>query len=583
MSKAKVLVIDDDPEMLDLARFHLEKCSYEVTSAETGAQGLRLVAEHRHEVALTDLKLPDIDGIELVTKLKESSPATEVIMITGYGAVTEAIEATKAGAFYFMEKPVEFEELMALIERAVERGRQVVEIERLRAKLSAPTSYYNIIGSSRPMQNIYEIIESIAESDANVMILGESGTGKELIANAIHFKSARSKKPFVKINCSALPKELIESELFGHTKGAFTGATMEKMGLIGQAGGGSLLLDEIAEMPVELQPKLLRVLQERVYYRVGSEKALEADFRLISATNRNPLDAVREGALREDLYYRINTIEIPVPPLRERAEDVQHLAAHFLQIYAEKYNRSVGSISQQAYERMFAYSWPGNVRELQNVMERAVLLAKGDVIEENAIPMPKPTARAAQAATTTAAPPVSRPTGPAGVSAPPPAQLSELTLEQLARLIVNKMPSPKSGGSRVDVFTQLEGAIVRAALDRTRGNKQAAANLLGLYRPRLYSMLRKHNLHDTIRESEHSSPETDVAEDDLIESEALNQDPDQDLAEQVFPTSGGADPEPPKEAAPSKETSGEDIVGAPNISGPDTTEFHFRKGVPYQY
>jgi two-component system response regulator AtoC len=583
MSKAKVLVIDDDPEMLDLARFHLEKCSYEVTSAETGAQGLRLVAEHRHEVALTDLKLPDIDGIELVTKLKESSPATEVIMITGYGAVTEAIEATKAGAFYFMEKPVEFEELMALIERAVERGRQVVEIERLRDRLRERTSYYNIIGSSRAMQNIYEIIESIAESDANVMILGESGTGKELIANAIHFKSARSKKPFVKINCSALPKELIESELFGHTKGAFTGATMEKMGLIGQAGGGSLLLDEIAEMPVELQPKLLRVLQERVYYRVGSEKALEADFRLISATNRNPLDAVREGALREDLYYRINTIEIPVPPLRERAEDVQHLAAHFLQIYAEKYNRSVGSISQQAYERMFAYSWPGNVRELQNVMERAVLLAKGDVIEENAIPMPKPTARAAQAATTTAAPPVSRPTGPAGVSAPPPAQLSELTLEQLARLIVNKMPSPKSGGSRVDVFTQLEGAIVRAALDRTRGNKQAAANLLGLYRPRLYSMLRKHNLHDTIRESEQSSPETDVAEDDLIESEALNQDPDQDLAEQVFTTSGGADPEPPKEAAPSKETSGEDIVGAPNISGPDATEFHFRKGVPYQY
>jgi two-component system, NtrC family, response regulator AtoC len=583
MSKAKVLVIDDDPEMLDLARFHLEKSGYEVTSAETGAQGLRLVAEHRHEVALTDLKLPDIDGIELVTKLKESSPATEVIMITGYGAVTEAIEATKAGAFYFMEKPVEFEELMALIERAVERGRQVVEIERLRDRLRERTSYYNIIGSSRAMQNIYEIIESIAESDANVMILGESGTGKELIANAIHFKSARSKKPFVKINCSALPKELIESELFGHTKGAFTGATMEKMGLIGQAGGGSLLLDEIAEMPVELQPKLLRVLQERVYYRVGSEKALEADFRLISATNRNPLDAVREGALREDLYYRINTIEIPVPPLRDRAEDVQHLAAHFLQIYAEKYNRSVGSISQQAYERMFAYSWPGNVRELQNVMERAVLLAKGDVIEENAIPMPKPTARAAQAATTTAAPPVSRPTGPAGVSAPPPAQLSELTLEQLARLIVNKMPSPKSGGSRVDVFTQLEGAIVRAALDRTRGNKQAAANLLGLYRPRLYSMLRKHNLHDTIRESEHSSPETDVAEDDLIESETLNQDPDQDLAEQVFPTSGGADPEPPKESAPSKETSGEDIVGAPNISGPDTTEFHFRKGVPYQY
>src|SRR6266498_1490752 len=216
MSKAKVLVIDDDPEMLDLARFHLEKNGYEVTCAETGAQGLRLVAEHRPEVVLTDLKLPDVYGIDLVAKLKEACPSAEVIMITGYGAVTEAIEATKAGAFYFMEKPVEFEELMALIERAIERGRQAVEIERLRAKLREPTSYY-------------KIIESIAESDANVMILGESGTGKELIANAIHFKSARSKKPFVKINCSALPKELIESELFGHTKGAFTGATMEKM------------------------------------------------------------------------------------------------------------------------------------------------------------------------------------------------------------------------------------------------------------------------------------------------------------------------------------------------------------------
>jgi two-component system, NtrC family, response regulator AtoC len=587
MSKAKVLVIDDDPEMLDLARFHLEKNGYEVICAETGAQALRLVAEHRPEVVLTDLKLPDVYGIDLVSKLKEACPGAEVIMITGYGAVTEAIEATKAGAFYFMEKPVEFEELMALIERAIERGRQVMEIEQLRRRLIEPTRYENIIGSSRAMQNIYEIIESIAESDANVMILGESGTGKELIANAIHFKSARSKKPFVKINCSALPKELIESELFGHTKGAFTGATMEKMGLIGQAAGGSLLLDEIAEMPVELQPKLLRVLQERVYYRVGSEKALDADFRLISATNRNPLDAVREGALREDLYYRINTIEIQVPPLRERAEDVQHLAVHFLGIYAEKYNRPVRSISQQAYERMFAYSWPGNVRELQNVMERAVLLAKGDVIEEAAIPMPKPTVRAAQATVAAAPPPVSRPAAPmTGVSAPPPAQLSDLTLEQLARLIVNKMPSPKSGGSRVDIFTQLEGAIVRAALERTRGNKQAAANLLGLYRPRLYSMLRKHNLHDTIRESEQSAPETDVAEDDLIESEALNQDPDPDLAEQVFAAPGGADPEPPKESkesTPSKEPSGEDIVGPPNISGPDTTEFHFRKGVPYQY
>lgn len=589
MSKAKVLVIDDDPEMLDLARFHLEKSGYDVSSADTGAQGLRLAAEHHYDVALTDLKLPDIDGIEFVSKLKEVSPGTEVIMITGYGSVSVAIDATKAGAFYFIEKPVEFEELMALIGRAIERGRQAEEIERLRGRLRERDSYYNIIGSSRAMQNIYEIIESIAESDANVMILGESGTGKELIANAIHFKSARSKKPFVKINCSALPKELIESELFGHTKGAFTGATMEKMGLIGQAAGGSLLLDEIGEMPIELQPKLLRVLQERVYYRVGSEKALEADFRLISATNRHPLEAIREGTLREDLFYRINTIEIQVPPLRDRAEDVQHLAEHFLRIYAEKYNRSVHAISQQAYERMFAYSWPGNVRELQNVMERAVLLAKGEVIEESAVPMPKPSAKAPAAAATAApAPaPVNRiPTTP-GVPTSPATPASDLTLEQLARLIINKMPSPSRGGSRVDIFTQLEGAIVRAALERTRGNKQAAANLLGLYRPRLYSMLRKHNLHDTIRETESSAPETDVAENGLIEPEmpeimdsepAVDPNPEtgraagQGMAEHEFDVSDPIDP---------KTLDGDSV--SQNLNGPEGAGLHFTKSVPFRY
>jgi DNA-binding NtrC family response regulator len=511
MNRTTVLVIDDDPAMLDLTKYQLYSHGYEVATAATGEQGLKMLEDHRPELALTDLQLPDIDGITLVRKLKEVSPDTEIIMITGYGSTDRAIEATKAGAFYFIEKPVEFEELFTLVEKALERRRQAEEIRQLREatnKWVKPTSYYNIIGGSRAMQNIYDIIDNIAESDANVMIIGESGTGKELIANAIHYKSRRSKKPFVKINCSALPKELIESELFGHTKGAFTGATMEKIGLIGQAMGGSLLLDEIGEMPVELQPKLLRVLQERVYYRIGSEKALEADFRLISATNRNPFEAIREGSLREDLYYRINTIEIQVPPLRERAEDVQHLAEHFLRMYAEKYNRPVHAISPQAYERMFAYSWPGNVRELQNVIERAVLLSKCEVIEEHAIPSAQPVARALSVPVSTGAA-VNRTPQPIN-SAPPPNQQAgaqDMTLDQLARLIVSRVPNPKSGGPRVDIFLQLEGAIVRAALERTRGNKQAAANLLGLYRPRLYSMLRKHNLHDTIREADHNVAE----------------------------------------------------------------------------
>ena len=508
MNKARVLVIDDDPSMLELAQYQLQRRGYEVLTADTGEEALKLIAEQTCEIALSDIRLPDIDGITLVRRLKEISPDTEIITITGYSSVTGAIEAIKAGAFYFVEKPVEFEELFVLIEKALERGRQAQEIKRLRGRLTTRDSYYNIVGSSKAMQNIYEMIDSVAESDANIMIFGESGTGKELIANAIHYKSARSRKPFVKINCSALPKELIESELFGHTKGAFTGATGDKVGLIEQATGGSLLLDEISEMPVALQPKLLRVLQERVYYRLGSGKALDADFRLISATNRSPLEAISKGHLREDLYYRINTIEIQVPPLRERAEDVQHLAEHFLALFAEKYNRSVRMISQPAYEWMFSYSWPGNVRELQNVMERAVLLCKGEVIEEWSMPAVQPT-RAVPVASSApigdlAAPENGESWSNARANSP------DLTLEQLTRSIVNKMPDPRAGGPRMDVFAELERAIVTAALERTKGNKQAAANLLGLYRPRLYSMLRKHNLHSTIRETERGSlPEAD--------------------------------------------------------------------------
>ncbi|HEX4949977.1 MAG TPA: sigma-54 dependent transcriptional regulator [Blastocatellia bacterium] len=517
MDKAKILIIDDDPTMLDLASYRLRSQGYEVKTAQTGEAALRLCAEELHEVALTDLHLPDIHGMELVKRLKEVAPATEIIMITGYSSVTDAIEAIKAGAFYFVEKPVEFENLFALIEKALERGRQNEEIRQLRGRLRALDSYYNIIGSSKPMQKIYEIIDGVAESDANIMITGESGTGKELVANAIHYRSLRSRKPFVKINCSALPKELIESELFGHTKGAFTGAATEKTGLIARATGGSLMLDEIGEMPIELQPKLLRVLQERVYYRVGSEKANEADFRLISATNRDPLDAVRSGQLREDLYYRINTIEIHVPPLRERAEDVQHLAEHFLRFYAEKYQRPVHAISHEAYEHLFAYNWPGNVRELQNVIERAVLLCKGDTIEVDALISRQPTMKAAAVsegapvtysipnpvATSATAAVLPLHTSPAAQSMPSPLT-PPVKLEDLAQVIVNQLPEKTNGKMREDLLAQLEGELVKAALKRTRGNKQAASKLLGVYRPRLYSLLKKHSLKDAPREPTYS-------------------------------------------------------------------------------
>ena len=498
----KALVIDDDKSMLDLMKFQLEAERFEVTTADRGTKGLGFVEENEFDIILTDLNLPDIDGIEMVRRCKEFSPNTEIIMVTGFGSVEKAIEATKAGAFYYVEKPVEFEELLILIEKAVDHKKQVEEIKELRSKLSSRTSYEGVVGGSRAMQDIYEIIESVAESDANILILGESGTGKEVIANAIHYKSHRSKKPFVKLNCSALPKDLIESELFGHKKGAFTGATGDKEGFLGRANGGSLLLDEIGEMPPGLQPKLLRVLQERIYYRVGSDKPQEVDFRLISSTNRSPFEAIKDGNLREDLYYRINTIEIKIPPLRERMDDVPMLAEHFLRIYSDKYKKGC-DFSEKAYNQMLNYNWRGNVRELQHVIERAILLCKGGKIVN--LDIPKNMENAVSNASISKGTNVSiseivsfseeNLIANGGENSFFQMDMSEEDLfEKIGKFIVEKLPEPQDGTDQKDVFNSLENVVVSAALKRTNGNKQAAANLLGLYRPRLYGMIKRHEI-----------------------------------------------------------------------------------------
>ena len=449
---ARILVIDDEPMMADSLKQNLAEEGYTVDTAATGAEAIEAFDQGGHHLAISDLQLPDMDGLEILRHMKDARPATEVIVVTGYGTVTRAVEATKAGAFYFVEKPFDFEQMLPLVEKALERRELMAETASMRRQLSTRAEYFNIIGASKQMQTIYETIESVAKSDANVLIVGESGTGKELIANAIHYNSLRSKKPFIKVNCAALPKELIESELFGHTKGAFTGAHADKEGLVQHAAGGSLLLDEIAEMPVELQPKLLRVLQERSYRKIGSEKTYAVDFRLISSTNRPPADAIRDGLLRDDLFYRISTITIHVPPLRDRTEDIQLLTDHFLSTYAKKYERPITGVSQAAYQRLFAHTWPGNVRELQNVIERAVLLAKSSKIEPVDLPFENGSL-------------------PEGTSAgatwdvPP-----NMTLEDIEKLVIEK------------------------TLQRTGGNKQAAANLLGIYRPRLYSKIRKYNI-----------------------------------------------------------------------------------------
>jgi len=452
VNRFNILVIDDEEQMLDSLKLTLQQSGYQVSAAKTGGEGLALFDGGDYNLVLADLQLPDMEGLEVLRRIKDKQPSIEVIIISGYGSVNKAVEATKAGAFHFVEKPFEFDALELLIDRALERQRLIAEQEGLRRRLQQRTTYSDIVGRSKQMQDIFEMIEGVAKSDANILIIGESGTGKELIANAIHYNSHRAKGPFVKVNCAALPKELMESELFGHTKGAFTGATRDKEGLIARAGGGSLLLDEIAEMPIELQPKLLRALQERVYYRLGSERPVEVDFRLICSTNRNPMDVTRSGQLREDLYYRVSTITIEVPPLRERPDDIPLLADHFLRKYSEKYNKTVDGFTQTALSAMFSYRWPGNVRELESAVERAVLLCKADHIEVNDLLF-------------TAAEPAAPTNNEFRV---PP----DMTLEEI------------------------EKEVIFQALRRTKGNKQAAANALGIYRPRLYSKIRKYKLSE---------------------------------------------------------------------------------------
>ncbi len=491
----KALIIEDDATTAELFAFQLSSEGFDVKTAESGSEGLANIKEGDFDVILTDLNLPDINGIELVRRSREIAPQTEIIVVTGNDSAEKAIEATRVGAFGYIVKPVDFGELMIDVRNAVERKhqsdvnrKQAEEIEVLRGRLSNAESYEGIVGRSKAMKTIFELIENVADSEANIFILGESGTGKEVIANAIHYRSSRRSKPFIKVNCSALPKELIESQLFGHVKGAFTGANTDKTGFIGQAKGGSLLLDEIAEMPVDLQPKLLRVLQEKAYQPVGSEKMHDADFRLVCSTNRDPFEAMGDGTLREDLYYRINTIEIRIPPLRERMDDVPVLAEHFLRGFAEKYQRTGSSFAQQSYDQMLGYHWRGNVRELQNSIERAVLLSKDGVIDRLDL---------ATASDTGAGNYVPSPESNGHTFSQPRANSmldDDNFFETVGEMIVERLQYPTTTDDGPNVFDNIERCVAAAALRHTSGNKQSAANLLGIYRPRLYGILKRHGI-----------------------------------------------------------------------------------------
>jgi DNA-binding NtrC family response regulator len=451
--KKRVLAIDDEPSMTEWLTVLLEDAGYEVRTALIGKRAEELFLSWRPDAVVTDLMLPDVDGIELVRRFKELEPEVEVIVVTGQGNIPRSVEAVKAGAFDFLEKPIDADLLLDKFEKAIKQKSLMDENELLKQKLQDRYKFENVVGRSQKMRELFELIESVAASEANILIQGENGTGKELIANAIHHNSNRSTGPFIKINCAAIPKDLIESELFGYKKGAFTGAAMDKQGLLEAAEGGSLLLDEIGEMPTYLQTKLLRVLQEREYRPIGSDRIVHVDFRLICATNVDLDAALRDGRIREDLYFRINTIALRVPPLRERPEDIPLLCDYFLEKFRSRYQKHVKTLAPSVYHLLIRSRWPGNVRELENAIERAVLVAKGSEIGAGDLPES-----------------IRQTPGTDDFVIPPHRTLAEI-----------------------------EKTAILQTLQRTNWNKQEAAHILGLYRPTLYSKMKKHDIRDAGR------------------------------------------------------------------------------------
>ncbi|HJU53843.1 MAG TPA: sigma-54 dependent transcriptional regulator [Pyrinomonadaceae bacterium] len=384
MAKARVLIVDDEKAAGEGLRDLLAAEGYETVAEGDGVAGLRRVEEFLPSVVITDVLMPRMDGFGLLREIRSRYPETAVILLTGQGSVEMALRAIQEeGAYHYFEKPIDMKKLRLVVERAVEYAEARRENEALRRQLRDRGAFGELVGKSEPMRQIYHLIEQVAPSSASVLITGESGTGKELVARTIHNLSPRADSQFVAINCSAIPETLMESELFGHEKGAFTGAASRRQGCFELANGGTLLLDEIAEMPTLLQAKLLRVLEERSMRRLGSTQEIPVDVRLLAATNKNPLDAVHTGTLREDLLYRLNVITIEMPPLRDRKDDLPLLAQHLVSQLAQKHNRPACSLSQPALQVLQSHSWPGNVRELRNAIERAVIICSGEEIERH--------------------------------------------------------------------------------------------------------------------------------------------------------------------------------------------------------
>jgi DNA-binding NtrC family response regulator len=384
--KTKILVVDDEPAMREVLELLLQEWGYEVRSACDGTQGKELAESYDPDIVVTDVVMPQASGLELLRSLKGDKSDRPVILVTAQGSIDMAVEAMKQGALDFVTKPLDYEKFKAILEVAQRDIELRQESRKLTSQLEKGAGFGDFVGTSKGMREVYELIQSLGTSDASVIVTGESGTGKELVARTIHNLSARSAGPFVAINAAAIPENLMESEIFGHEKGAFTGAVGVRAGCFELANRGTLFLDEIAEMPLNLQPKLLRVLEDGKVRRLGGRQEFSFDVRVLAATNQEPRNALESGNLREDLYYRLNVFTVALPSLRERKADIQLLAQHFIVEFNRKHNSRVNGLREAALELLRNYSWPGNVRELRNVMERAVILARGDWIEASHLP-----------------------------------------------------------------------------------------------------------------------------------------------------------------------------------------------------
>jgi DNA-binding NtrC family response regulator len=386
MKHERILIVDDEEQMRDLLVKVLEKNGYQVAVSGDGAQALAFLEKEPVDLVVTDVRMPGMSGMEALRAIKELNPEIVVIIMTAFGSIDQAVQAVKEGAYDYISKPFKIEEMLLTIDKALEERRLRHEVTALRQELHTRYHFENLIGKSRAMQEVFKLIEQVAASRSTVMVYGKSGTGKELVAKAVHYNSQRTTKPFVAVNCAAIPAELLESELFGHEKGAFTGAIATKVGKFELATGGTLFLDEVGSMRLDLQAKILRALQEREIERVGGTRTIKIDVRVLAATNRDLKRAVEEGAFREDLYYRLNVVPITLPDLKDRQEDIPLLANHFMRKFAPESNPHIREISKEAMAILLSYPWPGNVRELENVIERAVTLGRGDAIMPEDLP-----------------------------------------------------------------------------------------------------------------------------------------------------------------------------------------------------